>query len=128
VFGRRIAERMRKRGRTVVVLEFEDERAKQASDAGYMTVLLEAGRDEALGKAGLATAAAMFVVVQNPDRRLALTLIARNINPALPIIVADDTDTDESWLPHAGASRVILVDDLVAEAMVDQLDKLQTNS
>jgi hypothetical protein len=127
VFGRRVADRMRKRGRTVVVLEFDEDRAKQASEAGYMAVLLVAGRDEALGKVGLEAAAALFVLVQNPDRKLALTLIARNINAGLPIIVADDTDTDESWLPHAGASRVVLVDDLVAEAMVDQLEKLQGN-
>lgn len=128
VFGRRIADRMRKRGRTVVVLEFEEERAKQASDAGFVTVLLEAGRDEALGKVSLETAAALFVVVENPDRRLALTLIGRNINARLPIIVADGADTEESWLPHAGASRVVLIDDLVAGAMVDELEKLQGNT
>ena len=128
VFGRRVADRMRKRGRTVVVLEFDGERARQASDAGYISVLLEAGRDDALGKVGLEVAAALFVVVENPDRRLALTLIGRNINPRLPIIVADGADTEESWLPHAGASRVVLIDDLVAEAMVDELEKLQSNA
>jgi voltage-gated potassium channel len=128
VFGRRVADRMRKRGRTVVVLEYEDDRAKQASDAGYISVLLVAGRNEALSKVGLGSAAAMFILVANPDRKLALTLIARSINAGLPIIVADDSDTDETWAPHAGASRVVLVDDLVAEAMVDQLEKLQINT
>ena len=124
-FGRRVANLMRARGSTVVVLEFEEERANAASDAGYVTALLQAGRDEALSKVGIEGAAAMFVLVTNPDRKLALTLIARNLNPKLPILVADDSDTDESWLPHAGASRVVLVDDLVAQAMVDELGKLQ---
>jgi hypothetical protein len=123
-FGRRIADRMRTAGRTVVVLEFEDDRAHAASDAGYLTVLLQAGRDEALTKVGLQSASALFVLLQNPDRKIALTLIARNVNPKLPIVVADDSDTDESWLPHAGASSVVLVDDLVARALVDELEKL----
>ena len=54
----------------------------------------------------------------NPDRKLALTLIARSLSPNLPIVVADDSDADVSWLPHAGASRVVLIDELVADAMV----------
>jgi len=124
-FGRRVANLMRARGHTVVVLEFEEDRANAASDAGYLSVLLQAGRDEALSKVGIEVASAMFVLVTNPDRKLALTLIARNLNSKLPILVADDSDTDESWLPHAGASRVVLVDDLVAHAMVDELGKLQ---
>ena len=63
----------------------------------------------------LETAAALFITLTNPDRKLALTLIARNLNPKLPIVVADDSDAEVSWLPHAGASRVVLVDELVAE-------------
>jgi voltage-gated potassium channel len=127
-FGRRIANRMRAAGRTVVVLEFEEDRASAASNAGFLTVLLQAGRDEALAKVGLGSASALFILLQNPDRKLALTLIARNVNAKLPIVVADDSDTDESWLPHAGASSVILVDDLVARALVDELEKLQSKS
>ena len=126
-FGRRVANLMRARGQTVVVLEFEEARANAASDAGYVTVLLQAGRDEALGKVRVEMASAMFVLVANPDRRLTLTLIARNLNAKLPILVSDESDTEDSWLPHAGASRVVLVDDLVAQAMVNELDKLQSS-
>jgi hypothetical protein len=124
VIGRRVAARLRAAGRTVVVVEFDAEEAKRASDLGFLTVLLEAGRDEALEKARLDTAAALLVTIVNTDRKLALTLIARGMSPALPIVVADDSDADESWLPHAGASRVVLVDDLVAQAMVDELAKI----
>ena len=46
------------------------------------------------------------------------------MNPKLPIVVADDSDAEESWLPHAGASRVVLVDDLVAQALIDELAKV----
>jgi voltage-gated potassium channel len=124
VIGRRVANRLRQDGRTVVVVEFDEAEAKRASDLGFLTVLMVAGRDEALEKVRLDTAAALLVTILNPDRKLALTLIARGMNPRLPIVVADDSDAEVSWLPHAGASRVILVDDLVAQALVDELAKI----
>ena len=61
VIGRRVANRLRQQGRTVVVVEFDEDQAKRASDFGYLTVLLAAGRDEALEKARLDTAAALLV-------------------------------------------------------------------
>ncbi len=124
MIGRRVANRLRSQGRTVVVVEFDEDQAKRASDFGYLTVLLTAGRDEALEKVRLDTAAALLVTILNTDRKLALTLIARGISPTLPIVVADDSDAEESWLPHAGASRVVLVDELVAQALVDELAKV----
>jgi hypothetical protein len=128
VIGRRVANRLRQQGRTVVVVEFDEAQANQASDLGYLTVLLLAGRDEALEKARLDRAAALLVTIHDADRKLALTLIARGMNPKLPIVVADDSDADESWLPHAGASRVVLVDELVAQAMVDELARIPAAS
>ena len=124
VIGRRVADRMRKGGRTVVVVEYDPDRADRASGLGYLTVLVDASRDQALPKVRLETAAALFITLTNPDRKLALTLIARNLSPNLPIVVADDSDAEVSWLPHAGASRVVLIDELVADAMVQELSRL----
>ena len=86
-------------------------------------ILLQAGRDEILAKARLETADTLVVMIDDVDRKLVLTLIARGINPKLEIVVTDNTDTGESWLPHAGASQVVLVDDLVASSLVGQLGK-----
>jgi voltage-gated potassium channel len=121
--GRRVAGQLRQQGRTVVVIEFDPARARAASDQGYLTVLLQAGRDEVLAKARLDTAESMVVLIDDIDRKLVLTLIARGINPTLTIVVTDDSDAGESWLPHAGASQVVLVDDLVARSLVDRLTR-----
>ena len=123
VIGRRVALRLRQRGGGVVVVEFDEARAREASDLGFVTIQLIAGRDEAFSKARLDTAAGLVVTIEDADRKLALTLIARAMNPKLPIVVADQSDAEESWLPHAGASRVVMVDDLVAGALVDELVK-----
>ena len=125
VIGRRVANRLRRQGRTVVIVEFDAAAARAASDLGYLAVLLQPpGGTRPVDKARLDTAAALMVTLHDADRKLALTLIARGMNPKLPIVVADDSDADESWLPHAGASRVVLVDELVAKALVDELDEV----
>ena len=64
-----------------------------------------------------------MVLIDDLDRKLVLTLIARGLNPKLEIVVTDNTDTGESWLPHAGASQGVLVDDLVASSLVGQLGR-----
>jgi voltage-gated potassium channel len=128
VISRRAAKRLHEAGNTVVIVEFDEAAAQAASSLGYLTVLLSAGRDEALVKARLDTAAALLVTLHDADRKLALTLIARSINPKLPIVALDDTDADESWLPHAGATRVVLMDELVSQALVDSLAKAMSGS
>ena len=119
--GRRVAAQLRQQGRTVLVLEFDPDLARASSDQGFPAILLQVGRDEILTKARLDTAAALVVMLDDVDRKLVLTMIARSINPTLEIVVTDNTDTGESWLPHAGASQVVLVDDLVASSLVGHL-------
>ena len=93
---------------------------------GFLTVLLRPAATRPWSKSGSTRPRRCSSRLES-RRKLALTLIARGMNPKLPIVVADDSDAEESWLPHAGASRVVLVDDLVAQAMVDELEKLESD-
>ena len=90
---------MRQQGRTVVVVEFDADRRRRASDVGYLTVLVAAGRDEASTKRAWTMARPCSSRSTNPDRKLALTLIARSISPKLPIVVADDSDAENPGCP-----------------------------
>ena len=104
----------------MVVVEFDEAAAQAASALGYLTCccIRRPRRGPGQGAAGHGRGAPGHP--DDADRKLALTLIARGINPKLADRGPDDTDTDKSWLPHAGASRVVLVDDLVAQALVDR--------
>ena len=122
--GRRVAEQLRTAGPHGGRARVRPGTGAAASDLGYLSILLHAGRDEGLTKARLETADTLVVLIDDLDRKLVLMLIARGLNPKLEIVVTDNTDTGESWLPHAGASRVVLVDDLVAQAsLVGQLGR-----
>ena len=57
---------MRARGRTVVVVEFEEARANAASDAGYLTCSCKPDATRPWARCELEMASAMFVLVRIP--------------------------------------------------------------
>ena len=119
--GRRTAIELRKRGETVLVVEFEDEAAQAASEAHFLTILAAGARDEVHLKARVGEAKAMIVTIEDSDRKLALTMMARAVNPDLPIVATELDDSSSGWLSHAGATAVVAIDDLIATTLIGQL-------
>ena len=63
-----------------------------------------------------------MVTTEDPDRKLSITLLAHSINPTLRIAVTGASPGAE-LLRRAGASEVVITDDLIADALVDRLGK-----
>jgi voltage-gated potassium channel Kch len=122
--GRLVASRLREAGEDVIVVDRADDLAAQASDLGYLVVQGDAGLDDAvLDRSGIARAKALVVTTEDPDRKLSITLLAHSINPTLRIAVTGAGSPGAELLRRAGASEVVITDDLVADALVDRLGK-----
>ena len=122
--GRLVAERLRKAGNTVVVIDSKDGPAAEASGFGYLVILGDAGADETpLIRARIDTARALFVTTEDPDRKLTITLMAHTANPQLAICATAQDDVRGALLRRAGASEVVVVDTLVAGALVERFPK-----
>ena len=122
--GRLVAERLRSAGDSVLVIERDGVLAGDASDLGHLVVQGDAGVDEdVLHRAQLNTAKALVVTTEDPDRKLAITLMAHTLNPQLKIAVTGQNNPRGALLRRAGASEVVVVDDLVAEALIGRLGK-----
>lgn len=122
--GQVVAKGLRTAGEQVVILERADELAGQASDLGYLVVQGDAGVDEAvLDHSGISRARALVVTTEDPDRKLVLTLMAHARNPNLRIAVTGASAPRDALLRRAGASEVVIPDDLVGGALVDRLGK-----
>jgi hypothetical protein len=68
--------------------------------------------------------AALVVTTEDRDRRLAITLLmAHTSHPGLQIVVTGQNDPWGALLERAGASDVVVFDDLVAGALVDRLGR-----
>ena len=79
--------------------------------------------DAALDHAGVERARARVVTTEDPDRKLSITLMAQSRNPKLKIAVTGANSPRGALLHRAGASEVVITDDLIADALVSKGDK-----
>ena len=119
-----LADQLHRAGHAVVIIERDPARAALAAEQGYLVVEGDAAQsDGVLAGARIDSASALFVATGDDNRNLALTLMARSLQPALRIVV---TATDQRWgemLTRAGASEVVIADRLLAQAMLAHLDR-----
>jgi voltage-gated potassium channel len=122
--GRLVANRLRDAGEQVVVIDRSDDLVAQASSQGHLVVQGEAGVDDAvLDHARIAQAKSLVVSTEDADRKLSITLMAHSRNPALKIAVTGMNGPRAEMLRRAGATEVVVVDDLIAATLVERLGK-----
>ncbi|MFO1067535.1 MAG: NAD-binding protein [Geminicoccaceae bacterium] len=119
--GQLVAAQLAADGTGVVVIDRDQGAASLAADRKF-TAIQGAAEDEAtLRSARVDKARAMVVTTADPSRKLTTTLMARALNPRLFISTVGDDGQLSGWLAHAGASDVVVVDRLVADALVSRL-------
>lgn len=124
MLGRLVASRLHQAGEELVIIERAEDLAAEASSLGYLVVQGDAGVDSAvLDCARIDQAKAIVVTTEEPDRKLSITLMAHSCNPKLNIVVTGANSPRGALLQHAGASEVVIMDELIADALVDRLGK-----
>ena len=117
-----VAARLKAAGDVVLVIERNKDFADNASALGHLVVLGDAGaQDDVLESARVDSARAVVLTSEDPDRNLALTLMAHSLNPKLRIAVTGKNTQRGALLRRAGASEVVISDDLLAGALVGRL-------
>ena len=120
--GKLLAEKLRKEGQQVVVIERDDVNATLASDMGYLVVKGDAITDDGvLHAARIDTARGLFVATGDENRNLTLTLMSHTLNANLRIVVKAENERWGEMLRRAGATDVIIADRLLAEAMLGEI-------
>jgi len=120
--GQRIAEKLQRAGETVLVLVADQALADRAADRGNLVILATPDAfDDALGRARLDSAKALIVTSPDGDANLAVTLMSHTLNKELPIVVPGENDLRKMLLENAGATKVVIGDEILADALVDNL-------
>jgi voltage-gated potassium channel Kch len=120
--GELVAERLRDAGQTVLVLVGDQAQANRAADRGHMVVLGSPGEfDEVLKHARLEKARALVVTTPDSNNNLAVTLVAHTLNASLAIAVPGETPLRKMLFESAGASNVVIADEIIANALVGKL-------
>lgn len=122
--GRLVSDRLRAAGQTVLIVNRTEAESTLASELGYVVVQGDAGTDESvLDRSGLDRAQALVITTEDPDRKLAITLMAHARNPKLRIAVTGNNSQRGALLQRAGATEIVVAEDLIAGALVERLGK-----
>lgn len=120
--GEKVASRLRDAGQTVLVLVADEFQADRAADSDHMVLLGSVESfDDVLRRARLDSAKAMVVTTPDGNNNLAITLLAHTINASLVISVPGENPLRKGLLESAGASGVVIADEIIAGALVGKL-------
>jgi monovalent cation:H+ antiporter-2, CPA2 family len=105
--GQNLARFFAREDISFIALDADPERVRQAAAAGDSVVFGDAGRRDVLLAAGANRASAL--VISFADVALSLRILehAREVNPALPVIVRTSDDSELEKLQAAGATEVV---------------------
>ncbi|TBR40300.1 MULTISPECIES: potassium channel family protein [Dyella] len=120
--GRLVAGHVRQLGETVLIIDIDEKRATEATEDGYLAICGDPGSfDKVIGRAQLDMARSLLLTGTDATHNLAITLMARTVNPALEIVVFSDSDLRRRMLLGAGATTVVDLDDIVARTFMGHL-------
>jgi voltage-gated potassium channel Kch len=74
--------------------------------------------DDVLKRARLDSARALVVTPADANNNLAVTVMAHVLNPKLRIAASGENSTRQALLESAGATDVVIADELVANALI----------
>ena len=105
--GQSLARFLEQENISLIALDADPQRVKQAAAAGDSVMFGDAARREVLTAAGLPRASA--VVVSFADTHAAMTILShvKALRPELPVIVRTFDDTDVEKLKAAGAAEIV---------------------
>ena len=105
--GQALAHFLEREKISVVALDSDPERVRQAAAAGDSVVYGDASRREVLVAAALSRATAVVVSFADTPKALAILAHVRELRPELPVIVRTFDDTDVRRLKEAGAAEIV---------------------
>ncbi len=120
--GRQICARLRAGGVAVVAVDRRDGPLARARDTGVYPVLGDAGLDDTLRSAGIDRARALVAAAGSDPDNVVITMTARLLHPALPIVSCSESEASIPKLVRAGATRTasphVIAGERIAEAVL----------
>jgi voltage-gated potassium channel len=105
--GRQTAHALRQLGHQVVVVDKEPDAMAAATAAGFPAVAGNATEDATLVRAGIERAAGLVAALGSDADNVFVTLSARALHPALPIVARANDAGAVPKLTRAGATQVV---------------------
>jgi len=105
--GQALAHFLEREKISVIALDSDPERVRQAAAAGDSVVYGDASRREVLVAAALSRATALVVSFADTPKALTILAHVRELRPELPVIVRTFDDADVKRLKEGGAAEIV---------------------
>ena len=119
--GKTLSTLLREQGITPTIIELNIETMRQLEADGFRGVHDDAGRAEALSKAGIATASALIISAPGAAGSAELIRRAREMNPRIRVLARAAFLSNAEALRAAGADEVFSGEAEVAMAMIESV-------
>ena len=120
--GSAVARQLRSnRGTRVVVVDIDADLVRNASEDGCIGIQGDAGQDEVLERAGVASAASLVCAASPDSVALMTVLTARVMAPDLNIVARATLPDSEAKLLRAGATKVVSMHDIAARSIAHEV-------
>jgi CPA2 family monovalent cation:H+ antiporter-2 len=105
--GQALAQYLEHEKVSMIALDSDPERVRQAAAAGDSVVFGDAARREVLVAAALSRATAVVVTFADTPKALAILAHVRELRPEVPVVVRTFDDSDVARLRAAGAAEIV---------------------
>ncbi|MEA5423381.1 potassium channel protein [Synechococcus sp. CCY9201] len=105
--GREIAEQISSEGVSLLVVEMDEERKREAEERGLPVLSADATLDETLVEAGIHRCRSLVAALPSNAANLYVVLSARGLAPGCRLIARSDSEEAERKLRLAGADQVV---------------------
>lgn len=119
--GQRIARDLDRNGMPFVVIELQEDREDELEARGYKYLIGDAEKEEVLAEAGIERAKGLILTLPEDRANVFATLVAREMNPDLFIMVRTDTNANRRKLIRSGADKVVAPYEIGADRMAQVL-------
>jgi voltage-gated potassium channel len=105
--GKRVSHQLQAAGFPFVVIERDANLIGDIEENGVIVLRGDGAHEATLEEAGLARARTLIVTTPSDAENILITLTARQLAPAIPIVVRCDEESNSSKFLRAGATRVV---------------------
>lgn len=119
--GQRIAKDLKRHDVPFVIIEAKDTKQEELDRNGYRYLVGNAENEEVQVAAGIERAKGLILTLPEDRANVFATLVAREVNPDLFIMVRTDTNANRRKLIRAGADKVVAPYEIGADRMAQVL-------
>ena len=123
VVGQRIVETLHEHGIKFVIVEYDHNVATKSMEKGYTAIEGDATSSHVLKSAGIASARAIAIAMDNDAKNLFAVLTARDLNKNIFIATRANDNLVREKMIEAGADYIVMPQNSASEEIIAEITK-----